>query len=795
MIVFFLICMALADEQFLRIAVSDTEQKSLQNPMLLLNNIEIPFFDDGLVAGDVASDNIWVATSFVERGKELQLAIKDGGRIVRSISFPVTNSKSDTLQLKNTQNSLIVDIHAPTMPGEDNSTLSLGAEALAGVPSSVDGQVRLRIIFNDQPTKRTLVPTVRWGKNKISLVDDGKDPSDTALDNVWLGWIDVPRQEKVELIFEDGTSGLGFVEVSLPATPAATLSLYRLPTGLSRFSAQLRAIDKTVVQATAQIGIAPLSNAGVPQINLNMMIDMRGVEKIENPSIRYSGEEVFLSDDGTQQGDTPNDEIYFGSLHVDQQNTADISLYNGGEKIGSSTVFLPESGHALVKLQVNNGLGAWVEQGKSDIPLVAFTLPQKKSRTLGAKDTEQEIAIILSGDIPTESEIRISAQEKVLGMFSVSTKNRQVDVRLPIYSQLRAAIVVKGEEKDVFWLIPANADKSIVALEYAQDSLSLQEEFIVAGEIFVQSAPLVLQAVPKSDEIFTGKTLLSIHLSDPLQQLVKPELSGYTILEKSTGGGFEGTILLEYTPFVVLEMKEEARILSTLVIFIPKSANASLGLSNSRVGIQASDTSVGVAEEPLIFEAAKEGKEGLTDKITVQILVDDRVLQRLRSPVIRLAQAGQEEIILRDDGEDADQQAMDQVYTASFLVSRAEYLQIAVEDKGKPFGEMTVFLPSSSEAKIRLRTVDAKNGLKLLTEAQALSEVDSPSLGVTAQEGGGSERKLVHILWVSIILFALFFAYVRSVIYQSWTSDIQPILRRLEKFLEENDKEDSSKEE
>ena len=61
-------------------------------------------------------------------------------------------------------------------------------------------------------------------------------------------------------------------------------------------------------------------------------------------------------------------------------------------------------------------------------------------------------------------------------------------------------------------------------------------------------------------------------------------------------------------------------------------------------------------------------------------------------------------------------------------------------DQRKPFGEMTVFLPSSSEAKIRLRTVDAKNGLKLLTEAQALSEVDSPDLGDSTQQGGTSER-------------------------------------------------------
>ena len=793
MMLFFVMLVAWADEQFLRVAVGDTERKSLRNPMLYLNNTAIPFFDDGVIAGDVASDNIWVASSFVDMGSELQLVVKEGEMVVGSMSFPVSQNKSHTLQLKSTSKGLIVDVQAPTMPGEENAKLSLGAEALTGVPSTGDGLVRLRILFNDQPTKRTRRPTVRWGKKKMDFVDDGQDPSDTALDNIWLGWIDVPRQEKVELIFEDGTSGLGFVEVSLPATPAATLSLYRLPTGLSRFSAQLRAVDKTVVQATAQIGLAPLSKGGVPQVNLNVMIDMRGVEKIQNPSIRYQEEEVFVLDDGTLQGDTANDGIYVGSIHVAQQNTADISLYNAGEEVGATTVFLPESGHALVKLQVNNGLGAWVEQGKSDIPLVACTIPQKNSRTLGVQDKEQTISLLMAGEIPTGSVIRLTAEDSVLGMFPVSQQEREVELVVPLYAQLRAAMVVDGEEKDVFWLIPAKSDTSVVGIAYSQNKISLQDEVLVGSERIPQEAPLVLQAVPKSDETFTGKTLLSIRLSDPLQQLIKPEISGYSAFEKSAGGGFEGTILLEYAPFVVLDIKDQGRDISKLVVFLPQAANASLGLSNSRVGIQASDTSAGVAEEPLIFEAAKEGSEGLTDKITVQLLVDDRVLQRLRSPIIRLAQDGQGEIMLRDDGEDVDQMAMDQVYTASFSVNRAEYLQVAIEDKGKPFGEMTVFLPSSSEAKIRLRTVDAKNGLKLLTEAQALSEVDSPSLGTTAQEGGGGEKKLVHILWVAIVLFSLFFAYVRSVIFQAWTEDIRPILQRLEKFLEENDTDHSSK--
>jgi hypothetical protein len=523
-------------------------------------------------------------------------------------------------------------------------------------------------------------------------------------------------------------------------------------------------------------------------VSLNVMIDMRGVDNISRPVVQYKEEEMFLFDDGSVQGDDAGDAIYVGTVHVAQENTAELVVLNGAEELGKATVFLPESGRALVKLQVNNGLNGWVEQGKSDLPMVAFSLPVSETRPIGTQDTEQEIDFIFSGSIPKSTTIRISGSGTVLGLFSISQERPHISARIPILTRLRVAVVEDGVEKDVFWLIPSKGEQSFVGIRYDKSRISLEERIEFEGVEHIQKAPLVVQAVPKSDDAFTGKTLLSIRLTDPLQELVKPEVVGLVSLERESSGSFQGSFLLEHEPFVVLELQDGAQSLSSMVVFLPETANASLGLVNSRVGIQASDTSSGVSEEPLIFEAAKEGTEGLTDKISVQLLVDDRVLQRLRSPIIRLAEEGREEIELRDDGEEQDGEALDQVYTASFVVERAEYLQLAVEDKGKPFGEMTVFLPSSSEAKIRLRTIDAKNGLKLLTEAQALSEVDAPSMGTSAQEGGEGEKKLIHILWVSIVLFALFFAYVRSVVFQTWRSDIQPLLQRLEKMLEERKK-------
>ena len=787
-ILFVLLIVAWADEQLLRIAISDTEFKVLQSPRLLVNGVKVPLFDDGSLSGDVKEDAIWVTSTFVPLGKNTMIQLRDADSLVGEVPLELPNTQTHTIQLKTTKTGVVVDYNAPKMPWEGGGILSLGAEALTGVPSPGDGKVRLRVLFNDQPMKSMASPKLTLEGKEISFVDDGNDPSDTALDNIWIGWVDVPRQEKVQFQLSDGEVGLGFVNVSLPATPAASVMVYRLPSGLSRFVTQMRAVEKSVVQATALLGAAPRMKGGNPMIMLSVMVDMRGVSDITQPTIRYQDEAFPLSDDGSLSGDDVADSIYMATFNVEQANTVDLSLYNGEEALGATTVFLPEAGRAMVKLQLNNGVNAWLDQGMSDLPMVAFATPKKGSAPLTSKDTEQNISLVIDGDIPQESSIRISGKESVIGVFPLSAAQKRIDTQIPIQSRVRIAILEESQETDVFWLILSNAQESLISVVYRQKQFSLSDSFTVEGEVYEQDSPLVVQALPKSDDPFSGKTLLNIRLSDPLQELEQPEIVGFERFERDNNGLFTSSLLLDYEEFVVLNLKDGARSLSSMIVFLPQSANAGLGLVHSRVGIQASETSTGVTEEPLIFEAAKEGKQELTDKIQVQLLIDDRVLQRLRSPKIRLAEEGREAILLHDDGENADTQAKDQVYTASFLVGRAEYLQIAVEDRGKPFGEMTVFLPSSSEAKIRLRTVDAKNGLKLLTEAQALSEVDSPDVGESTQQGGTSEKRLVHILWVSIVLFSLFFAYIRSVIYRTWKEDIQPLLNRLEKMLEEKEK-------
>ena len=790
MIVFFMLMSIVfaGEDQLLRIAISDTEEKKLRNPVVMVNGVLIPVFDDGTMPGDVKEDGIWVTSSFVPMGGSTIVLLKEGDVALGEVQISLPQTNAHTVQLKTTSTGVIVDRNAPKMPWQGEGQLSLGAEALTGVASAGDGNVRLRVLFNDQPMKSMSRPVLYFGGKKVSFVDDGNDPSDTALDNIWIGWIDVPRQEKVRIRLGDEELAIGFVDASLPATPAASIMVYRLPSGLSRFATQLRAVEKSVVQATALLGAAPRMKGGVPMVMLNVLMDMRGRTEIEQATIQYKEEVIPLSDDGSIAGDEAGDGIYMASFNVEQSNTIELSIYDGSESVGATTVFLPESGRAQVKLQLNNGVHAWLDQGMSSLPLVAFAMQNEGAGPLRANGEDQKVLILLDGTLDNNLSLRISGGNSVLGVFPVSKTERIIELDVPIQSRVRVAILEENIEKDSLWLVLPKSEESVVSVRYEQEQLSLPDTFVWEEKTYVQDAPLVVQALPKSDEAFSGKTLLNIRLSDPLQELEQPEIVGFERFERDNRGFFTVSLLLDYEEFVVLELKDGARMLSSMIVFLPKTANAGLGIVHSRVGIQASETSTGVTEEPLVFEAAKEGKQELTDKIQVQLLIDDRVLQRLRTPKIRLAEDGRSSILIRDDGEDADTQANDQVYSASFVVGRAEYLQIAVEDRGKPFGEMTVFLPSSSEAKIRLRTIDAKNGLKLLTEAQSLSEIEAPNLSESTQEGGGSEKRLVHILWVTIVLFSLFFAYIRSVVYRTWSEEIRPLLERLQKMLEESEK-------
>ena len=88
-------------------------------------------------------------------------------------------------------------------------------------------------------------------------------------------------------------------------------------------------------------------------------------------------------------------------------------------------------------------------------------------------------------------------------------------------------------------------------------------------------------------------------------------------------------------------------------------------------------------------------------------------------------------------------------------------------------------MPSTSEAVVWLRSTETGHS----TEP---TQSSTSSTTTTVEGSGGtavSSDRLAHVLWVILTLFAIAFAYVRTVVSQHWSTEVQPVLGQMREFL------------
>ena len=278
---------------------------------------------------------------------------------------------------------------------------------------------------------------------------------------------------------------------------------------------------------------------------------------------------------------------------------------------------------------------------------------------------------------------------------------------------------------------------------------------------------------------------------------VADELNGMTIytsggleaqlIDRGGEGVYWGILDVPQAEMVELNARYYDRELGGVTVVLPAADIAMVRMSVGDWGL-GSETAGTTSNEPLVVQAAPGGEDlGDSDSIQITLIVDDRSVGRLSKPMVDVDQEGAEPLKLRDDGMLEEDTSDDQIYVGSFVVGRAEHLRFILLDDEASVGEMTVFLPSTSEAAIRVRTTG--DGLKLQTEPQAMGGADGPirgggGAGGDEGGGGGGSGRLAHVLWVGIALFSVAFAYTRSVLEKRWAEDIQPLLKRLERYLD-----------
>ena len=254
-------------------------------------------------------------------------------------------------------------------------------------------------------------------------------------------------------------------------------------------------------------------------------------------------------------------------------------------------------------------------------------------------------------------------------------------------------------------------------------------------------------------------------------------------------GVYWGVLVVPRSQMVQLTAKKEALDLGTVSVVLPADRRAMVRMSVGEWGLTSEQTAS--SEGPLVVQAAPSGEDlGDADSIAITLYVDDRSVGRLTQPVVNIDQEGLEPSPLLDDGTLSEDTSADGIYVGKLTVGRAEHLRFSLTDGEQPMGEMTVFLPSTSEASIRVRTTG--DGLKLQTEPVAMGGTDGPSGG---GGGGGSASiggtdRLSHVLWVGIALFCVAFAHVRSVLERRWVEEVKPLMARLESWLDAQERRD-----
>jgi hypothetical protein len=252
-------------------------------------------------------------------------------------------------------------------------------------------------------------------------------------------------------------------------------------------------------------------------------------------------------------------------------------------------------------------------------------------------------------------------------------------------------------------------------------------------------------------------------------------------------GVYVGVVSLPSRESLGFQVSDSGRVLGNLQASLPSAQGVLIALRYNQFGL----SGVGGDDESetgsMVVQATPKGERiastSESDKIALTVHLDDRLLQRLKIPALSFVAQESAGVNFRDDGSNGDEETDDHVWMASTVLEREEFVQLKVIDEEQEQGQLTVFLPSTSEAVVWLRSTET--GIKLVTEP---TQSGSSNTTTSTESSGGtalSSDRLAHVLWVVLTLFAIAFAYVRTVVSRHWSDEVQPVLRQMRRFLDD----------
>jgi hypothetical protein len=333
--------------------------------------------------------------------------------------------------------------------------------------------------------------------------------------------------------------------------------------------------------------------------------------------------------------------------------------------------------------------------------------------------------------------------------------------------------------------------KNGLVLNPPASNMSLKRN--VEDIVLIQAKALERNDVPEGKiRIFMEINASEMSFDQPIFHQAKSEQGIFLLDDGSIEGDtpedqvWFGVLDIAPTEFLEGSIFDGNQVLGRFKIALPSTLASQVILTYNSFGfaaeLNAQDVLETTSKTSLMVSATPKGEEtsSADNTILLTVYLDDRLLNKLEKPLLSVSQEGVKPVFFQDDGSDGDESAGDHVLVAKTLIARSEYAQVIISDKGQEQGQLRVFLPSTAESVVWLRTSD--NGVKLLSEPTSTTANSSPTeMGATGQ---ASVDRLAHVLWVGIALFGIAFAYVRRVVFEKWTQEIKPVLVKLEGFVE-----------
>ena len=393
----------------------------------------------------------------------------------------------------------------------------------------------------------------------------------------------------------------------------------------------------------------------------------------------------------------------------------------------------------------------------------------------------------LPGDVASDKiyvgQVNIQHQQSVvLKILNIDgTKIGEVEVSVPKASS--ATYQLKTSEKGV--VLDLNAPNMPIREAKAPDDAT--------ASLLVQGTERETDAVGEGQsEILFQINAKSRSVQEPIVTLNdRPE---WTILtddgavegDIAGDGMYMGIISLPSRENLGFQVSDSGRVLGNLEALLPSAQGVLIALRYNEFGLAGVNYDENGETGTMVVQATPKGEQiastSESDKIALTVHLDDRLLQRLAIPAVSFVTQESAGTNFRDDGTNGDTDADDHLWIASTVIERDEFVQLKVIDEEQEQGQLTVFLPSTSEAVVWLRSTE--NGIKLVTEP---TQGSTSSTATTIEVSGGTavtNDRLAHVLWIVLTLFAIAFAYVRTVVSQHWSSEVKPILTELRELLE-----------